>query len=161
MKMLSIDIETYSSANLQQCGVYRYAEAPDFEIMLFAYCADGSPVRVVDLTCGERIPEEVLDALTDKGVTKWAFNASFERICLSRHMKDLGLPLDPRHDDRTPPTERARGRKAPLLALRRQEELHGEGLARGLAQADVRRGHGDRRVRRGLLQGAGRANLRP
>lgn len=108
MKMLSIDIETYSSADLQQCGVYRYAEAPDFEILLLAYSADGFPVRVVDLACGERIPEEVLDALTDKGVTKWAFNASFERICLSRHLKDLGLPLDPRHDDRTSPTERAR-----------------------------------------------------
>ena len=66
IKTLSCDLETYSSADLTKCGVYRYAESPDFEILLFAYRADGSPVRVVDLACGERIPEEVLDALTDE-----------------------------------------------------------------------------------------------
>lgn len=89
MKTLSIDLETYSSADISKTGVYRYSESPDFEILLFGYSIDGSPVQLVDLTCGERIPDEVKEALSDPSVTKWAFNASFERICLSRW---LGLP---------------------------------------------------------------------
>ena len=89
MKTLSIDLETYSSADISKTGVYRYSESPDFEILLFGYSIDGAPVQLVDLTCGERVPEEVRDALSDPSVTKWAFNASFERICLSRW---LGLP---------------------------------------------------------------------
>ena len=99
MKTLSIDIETYSSVSLQKAGVYRYVEAPDFEILLFGYSADGAPVQVIDLACGEKIPSEILDALTDDAVTKWAFNANFERICLSQHMKALGLSLDPFQDN--------------------------------------------------------------
>ncbi len=89
MRNLSIDLETYSSADIGKSGVYRYAEAHDFEILLFGYSFDGQPVQVVDLACGERIPEDVLSALDDPAVTKWAFNASFERICLSRY---LGMP---------------------------------------------------------------------
>lgn len=89
MKTLSIDIETYSDINLAKCGVYRYCESPAFEILLFAYSADCGPVQVVDLACGEKLPEAVKAALTDEAVTKYAFNASFERICLSRF---LGLP---------------------------------------------------------------------
>ncbi len=89
MKTLSIDIETYSSTNLAKAGVYRYVESPDFEILLFGYSIDGSEVQVVDLANGEKLPSEVIDALTDKAVTKWAFNASFERVCLSCF---LGLP---------------------------------------------------------------------
>ena len=89
MKTLSIDIETYSSANLSKSGVYRYVEAPDFEILLFGYSVDGGSVQVVDLACGEKIPPEVIDTLKDEKVTKWAFNANFERVCLSRF---LGLP---------------------------------------------------------------------
>ena len=89
MKTLSIDLETYSSADISKTGVYRYSESPDFEILLFSYSIDGAPVQLVDLTCGERIPAEVEEALSDPSVTKWAFNASFERICLSRW---LGLP---------------------------------------------------------------------
>lgn len=96
MKNLSIDLETYSSADISKSGVYRYCEAPDFEILLFAYSADGAPVQSVDLACGETLPKEIRAALEDPCVTKWAFNASFERICLSRW---LGLPsgtyLDP------------------------------------------------------------------
>lgn len=96
MKLLSIDIETFSSVNLAKSGVYRYVEAPDFEVLLFGYSVDGGEVQVVDLACGETIPAEIIDALTDESVTKWAFNASFERVCLSRH---IGLPtgeyLDP------------------------------------------------------------------
>lgn len=89
MKTLSIDIETYSSAPLQKSGVYRYMEADDFEILLFGYSVDSGPVQVVDLACGEHIPKEVLLALEDDEVIKWAFNATFERICLSRF---LGYP---------------------------------------------------------------------
>ena len=90
MRTLSIDIETFSSADLSKCGVYKYAEAPDFEILLFGYSADGAPVQVVDLATGETIPDEVVAALTDDTVIKWAFNAQFERICLSRWLRDHG-----------------------------------------------------------------------
>ena len=89
MKSLSIDIETFSSVNLAKSGVYRYVEAPDFEILLFGYSVDGSAVQVVDLACGETLPADIIAALTNVAVTKWAFNASFERICLSRF---IGLP---------------------------------------------------------------------
>jgi DNA polymerase len=86
VKTLSIDIETYSSADLAKCGVYRYIEAPDFEALLFGYSADGGTIKVIDLASGEVVPADVLAALTDGNVTKWAFNANFERICLSRHL---------------------------------------------------------------------------
>ena len=96
MKNLSIDIETYSSADLTKTGVYRYVESPDFEILLFGYSADGGEVQVIDLAAGERIPSAVLSALEDESVTKWAFNASFERICLSRYLGyEQGMYLDP------------------------------------------------------------------
>ena len=84
MKNLEIDIETFSSVNLAKAGVYRYAESPDFEILLFGYSVDGQNVKVVDLANGEKIPEEIMAALEDEAVTKWAFNAQFERICISR-----------------------------------------------------------------------------
>lgn len=90
MKTLSIDIETYSSMELPKCGVYKYTEAPDFDILLFGYSVDGGPVQVVDLASGETIPTEIIAALTDDTVTKWAFNAQFERICLSRWLRDHG-----------------------------------------------------------------------
>ena len=89
MKTLSIDIETYSDQPLAKTGVYRYVESPVFEILLFAYSVDGGNVQQVDLACGEQIPAEVIAAFEDDSVTKWAFNANFERICLSRF---LGLP---------------------------------------------------------------------
>ena len=90
MKTLSIDIETYSSVDLAKCGVYKYTEASDFDILLFGYSVDGGPVQVVDLACGETIPSEIIAALTDTSVTKWAFNAQFERICLSRWLRKNG-----------------------------------------------------------------------
>ena len=96
IKQLEIDIECYSSADLTKCGVYRYVEAPDFEILLFGYSADGGKVQVIDLAQGARLPVDILSALMDVAVTKWAFNANFERVCLSRY---LGWPtgeyLDP------------------------------------------------------------------
>ena len=89
MKQINIDIETFSSEPLAKCGVYKYAESPDFEILLFGYAVDGGEVQVVDLTAGETIPDEIVKALTDESVIKWAYNAQFERICISRF---LGLP---------------------------------------------------------------------
>ena len=78
MRTLSIDIETFSSADLSKCGVYKYAEAPDFEILLFGYSADGAPVQVVDLATGETIPDEVVAALTDDTVIIAIFNNTAE-----------------------------------------------------------------------------------
>jgi len=99
MKTLSIDIETFSSVNLQKCGVYKYAESEDFEILLFGYAIDGGSVQVVDLACGEKIPAEVMDALTNDAVIKTAYNATFERVCLSRYLSDMGVSLNPFHDN--------------------------------------------------------------
>ena len=109
MRTLSIDIETYSDVDLSKCGVYKYASSPTFEVLLFGYAVDGGDVCVVDLACGEQIPEEVISALSDTSVTKWAFNAMFERVCLSNFLGEwlgpegwhctmvwsatLGLPL--------------------------------------------------------------------
>lgn len=96
MQTLSIDIETYSPEPLAKCGVYRYCESPDFEILLFGYSEDGGPVQVIDFTAGETLPGEVMSALTDPAVTKWAFNAQFERVCLSRFLEyPVGTYLDP------------------------------------------------------------------
>lgn len=96
MKNLSIDIETFSSADLAKSGVYKYAEAPDFEVLLFGCSVDGGEVHVYDLASGEVLPESIRQALEDKDVTKWAFNAQFERICLSRYLGyPLGEYLDP------------------------------------------------------------------
>ena len=89
MQTLSIDLETFSSQPLAKTGVYRYVESPDFEILLFAYSVDGGSVQQIDLACGEKIPPAILAALEDDKVIKWAFNANFERICLSRF---LGYP---------------------------------------------------------------------
>ncbi|WP_337366567.1 DNA polymerase [Phascolarctobacterium sp.] len=109
MKSLSIDIETYSDVDLHKCGVYRYAGSPNFGILLFGYSVDGGDVQIVDLALGEKIPEDIVAALKDERVTKWAFNATFERICLSSYFREwlepegwhctmvwaatLGLPL--------------------------------------------------------------------
>ncbi|HEL1237640.1 TPA: hypothetical protein TVN78_001262 [Streptococcus equi subsp. zooepidemicus] len=99
METISIDIETYSSVDLKKCGVYKYAESDDFEILLFAYSIDGSEVKVIDLAKGEEIPVEILDAFTNESISKWAFNAQFERVCLSRYLRDKGISLDPFYDN--------------------------------------------------------------
>ena len=80
---LEIDIESFSSVDLKKCGVYKYAESPDFEILLFGVSVDGGEVTVYDLASGDTVPEEIIKALSDDSVIKWAYNASFERICLS------------------------------------------------------------------------------
>ena len=97
MKTLSLDLETYSSVDLGKSSVYRYVESPDFDILLLGYSADGGEVQVVDLAQGEQIPTEVIDALTDECVCKWAFNAQFERVCLSQWLRRNGYPLRNEH----------------------------------------------------------------
>lgn len=92
MKTLSIDIETYSDLSLFTTGVYPYAAHESFRVLLFAYSVDHGPVQVIDLAQGETLPDDVLAGLTDPTVVKWAFNAAFERVCLSTY---LGVPLDP------------------------------------------------------------------
>lgn len=102
IKELSIDLETYSDVDLKKSGVYRYAESPNFEILLFAYSIDNGPVIVIDIAQGECVPEYILSALTDESVTKWAYNASFERVCLSywlrrnhsEHFSSYSIPED-------------------------------------------------------------------
>ena len=91
--LMGLDLETYSSAPLPRCGVYRYCDAPDFEILLFSYAFDDEPVQTIDLVSGEMLPKEVISALEDPGIIKVAYNAQFERVCLSRY---LGHWLDPR-----------------------------------------------------------------
>ena len=91
MKSISIDIETFSSVPLVKAGIYKYAEAEDFEILLFGYSVDGEEVQVVDLAKGKEIPKDILAALTDDTVTKWAFNAMFERVC---HNKPKGTVFE-------------------------------------------------------------------
>ena len=92
MRFISIDIESYSDVDLSKCGVYKYSSSPNFEILLFGYSVDGGDVQVVDLCQGEKIPADILGALSDESVTKWAFNAMFERVCLSNY---LGEWLEP------------------------------------------------------------------
>ena len=92
MESIEIDIESYSDVDLSKCGVYKYSSSPNFEVLLFGYSVDGGGVKVIDLACGEEIPAEILAALSDETVTKWAFNAMFERVCLSNY---LGEWLEP------------------------------------------------------------------
>lgn len=87
MKALHLDLETYSSTDLSKCGVYKYVQAQDFEILLFGYSIDDGDVRVIDLAQGERIPNDIIKALSDENIIKWAYNANFERICLSEYLR--------------------------------------------------------------------------
>ena len=103
IKEMSIDLETYSDVDISKCGAYKYAESDNFEILLFGVSLDGGTVQVFDLACGDTIPDDILAALSDDTVTKWAFNANFERICLSNwlkrhhpeHFKSYRIPEDP------------------------------------------------------------------
>lgn len=92
MESIEIDIESYSDVDLSKCGVYKYSSSPNFEILLFGYSVDGGNVKVIDLACGEEIPADIIAALSDESITKWAFNAMFERVCLSNY---LGEWLEP------------------------------------------------------------------
>nr|DAT38392.1 MAG TPA: DNA polymerase I [Caudoviricetes sp.] len=105
MKSISIDLETRSSVDIGKSGVYRYTEAEDFAILLFGYSVDGGAVEVIDLASGEQIPQEILDVLSDDRVIKWAFNANFERVCLSQYLSNRGMLLNPFHDKHPLSTE--------------------------------------------------------
>ncbi len=96
MNHINIDIETFSDVDLEKCGVYKYAESRNFKVLLFGYSVDGGEARVVDLAHGERIPKEIVDALSDKSVIKSAFNAQFERVCLSKYLA-MKLPPESWH----------------------------------------------------------------
>ena len=93
MKSLSIDIETYGSVDLTKSGVYAYANAPDFKILLFAYAFDDEEVKIIDLAQGEALPKEVMNALTDENILKTAYNANFERTCIGKYF-NINLPVN-------------------------------------------------------------------
>jgi DNA polymerase len=97
MKTINIDIETFSSINISKSGAYKYVESEDFEVLLFAYSIDGGKTEIVDIANGEELSEEIIQALLDDNIIKWAFNAQFERICLSRFLKlPKGTYLNPK-----------------------------------------------------------------
>lgn len=128
MSILSVDIETYSSVDLTKCGVYRYTEAADFEILLFGYAYDDQPVKVIDLTQGEKLPRIVWEDLFDPAITKTAFNANFERTCLAKH---FGIPAPP---------EQWRCSQAHALTLGLPASLDGVAKCLKLSQQKMREG---------------------
>mgnify|MGYP002508657629 CR=1 FL=1 len=113
MRSISIDIETFSDVDLSKCGVYKYASSPNFEILLFGYSVDGGDVRVVDLCQGEEIPKEILAALSDESVTKWAFNAMFERVCLSNYLGEWHFSGHDRKSSSSPSAKSSSARDLP------------------------------------------------
>lgn len=127
-KQLAIDIETYSDIDLINCGVYKYTDSDNFEILLFAYAVDDGETKIVDLACGEEIPEEVMDMLFDDTVIKTAFNANFERTCISKH---LGINLKPE-------AWRCTAVQAAMLAL--PLSLEGVGVVLGLDKQKMSEG---------------------
>jgi DNA polymerase len=86
MHVISIDIETFSDIDLGKCGVYRYAESPSFDILLFSYSMDDGQIKLIDLAGGEKLPEEIINSLMDASIIKTAFNANFERVCLMKYL---------------------------------------------------------------------------
>lgn len=128
MSILSVDIETYSSVDLTKCGVYRYTEAADFEILLFGYAYDNQPVKVIDLTQGEKLPRVVWEDLFDPAITKTAFSANFERTCLAKH---FGIPAPP---------EQWRCSQAHALTLGLPASLDGVAKCLKLSQQKMREG---------------------
>lgn len=127
-KELSIDIETYSDMDLIKCGVYAYADSPAFEVLLFAYSFDGGETQVIDLAQGEELPAEVTEAIFDATIIKTAFNANFERICLSKH---FGRYLSPE-------SWHCSAVQAAMLALPRS--LEEVGMVLGLEQQKMKEG---------------------
>ena len=95
MQKISIDIETFSDVDLIRCGVYKYADSPNFEMLLFAYAVDDGDVHIIDIAGGEELPEEIIQAIKSDTVVKTAYNAQFERVCLSRYLLPKGEYLNP------------------------------------------------------------------
>ncbi len=127
-KQLAIDIETYSDIDLINCGVYKYTDSDNFEILLFAYSVDDGETKIVDLACGEKLPDEVIEMLLDDSITKTAFNANFERTCISKH---LGINLKPE-------AWRCTAVQAAMLAL--PLSLEGVGVVLGLDKQKMSEG---------------------
>lgn len=127
-KQLAIDIEIYSDIDLINCGVYKYTDSDNFEILLFAYSVDDGETKIVDLACGEKLPDEVIEMLLDDSITKTAFNANFERTCISKH---LGLNLKPE-------AWRCTAVQAAMLAL--PLSLEGVGVVLGLDKQKMSEG---------------------
>lgn len=127
-KQLAIDIETYSDVDLINCGVYKYTDSDNFEILLLAYAVDDGETKIVDLACGEKIPEEVMEMILDDSVIKTAFNANFERTCISKH---LGIKLRPE-------AWRCTAVQAAMLAL--PLSLEGVGVVLGLDKQKMSEG---------------------
>lgn len=147
MRFMSIDIETYSDIDINKAGVYRYVDTDEFKILLFAYSVDGGPVQLIDLTRGDSIPKEIVTALSDKSVTKWAYNANFERVALSRF---LGMPtgqyLDPEGWKcsmvwaATLGLPRGLAKVGEVLALDKQKMSEGRGLIYKFCKPDKKTG---------------------
>ena len=139
MKVMSIDIETFSDIDLGKCGVYRYTDSPNFEVLLFAYSIDEGPVQLVDLAGGEVLSQEIMDALQDTRIIKTAFNANFERVALMKHLsKTLGknIYLDPS-------SWRCSEVQAAMLGL----PLHLEGVAKVLSLKEQKMSEGKALIR--------------
>lgn len=129
-KTLAIDIETFSDVDLIKCGVYAYADSPAFEILLFAYSFDDEETKIIDLAQGEQLTEEIKNALSDVGIIKTAFNANFERTCLSKYM---GVRLSPESWVCT-------AVQSAMLAL--PLSLEGVGAVLGLSEQKLKEGEG-------------------
>lgn len=146
MTNLEIDIETFSDVDLQKCGVYRYTQSPNFEILLFGYSVDGGEVQVVDLACGEEVPQEIIQALTDDAVTKWAFNSAFERVCLSiwlqrnypQHFSSYSINEDTVEDYLDPTTWKCSCVWSAYMGL--PLSLAGAGMVLGLEEQKLKEG---------------------
>ncbi len=146
IKVMSIDLETFSDVDIKKSGVHKYAGSPNFEILLFSYSIDGSDVEVIDLASGEKIPEWIIDAIVSDTVTKWAFNATFERICLSNYIRThypekfrgYGIPEDTTTQYLDPISWRCSMVWAAYLGL--PLSLEGVGAVLGLEQQKMKEG---------------------
>jgi DNA polymerase len=139
MHVISIDIETFSDIDLGKCGVYRYAESPSFDILLFSYSIDDGQIKLIDLASGEKLPEEIINALMDESIIKTAFNANFERVCLMKYLcRVLGkeVYLDPS-------SWRCSEVQAAMLGL----PLHLEGVAQVLQLEEQKMSEGKALIR--------------
>jgi len=146
IKEMSIDLETYSDVDIKKCGAYKYAESDNFEILLFGVSVDGSPVKVYDLAYGDTIPDEILAAISDGNMIKWAFNAAFERICLSNWLKrhypkyftGYSIPEDPASKYLDPTSWKCTMIWSAYLGL--PLSLEGAGAVLGLEEQKLKKG---------------------
>ena len=146
IQTISIDLETYSDVDIKKCGVYKYADSEAFEILLFSYSINGSDVEVIDLASGEKLPEWLINAIVSDDVIKWAFNATFERVCLSKYIRTrypaafrgYGIPDDSTGNFLDPSSWRCSMIWAATLGL--PLSLEGVGTVLGLEQQKMKEG---------------------